>query len=348
LLASCRAEHPLGVDGSVGPDGAGSGITDAMVAIDAGAVDAPSIDAPPEVFDPDDLRATGLCADAACTAPAPGVVAFEPRWQLWSDGAAKRRWIQLPPGTKIDTSNIDYWQFPIGTKLWKEFTVNGARVETRYMTRTGPRIADWRFLGYQWNPAQTRALAAPDGATDVNGTSHDIPSQRTCRGCHSHNSTPVLGVSAFQLDHSAPSGAMDLDDLNAAGLLTVPPPGAASPHFPLPGTATDKAALGYAHVNCGHCHNSDSQLTSHPMLRIESSHVDTMANTRLYQSTVGVTAVTPFEGASVLAAPGAPDRSVIIKRTTTVDVPRRMPALGIETVDPAGQQVLRAWILALP
>ncbi|MBC7974036.1 MAG: hypothetical protein H7138_03555 [Myxococcales bacterium] len=85
-----------------------------------------------------------------------------------------------------------------------------------------------------------------------------------------------------------------------------------------------------------------------PMLRLERTHVATVDGTRLYQSTVGVTARTAFEGATILAKPGDPDHSVLIKRTTTTDLRHRMPAPGIETVDPAGQQALRAWIQALP
>ena len=43
---------------------------------------------------PERLSQTGLAGE--------GVRAFEPRFALWSDGAAKRRWIRLPPGTAIN------------------------------------------------------------------------------------------------------------------------------------------------------------------------------------------------------------------------------------------------------
>ena len=136
--------------------------------------------------------------------------------------------------------------------------------------------------------------------------------------------------------------ASDTRTICAAGWFTQNPA-----HVALPGTPTDQAALGYVHANCGHCHNSDSQLTNHPMFRIESTHVDTMPNTRLYQSTVNVVAQVPFEGGTIVVVPHDPDNSVIIKRTTTTDIPHRMPALGIKTVDPAGQTILRAWINSL-
>src|SRR5262245_45194627 len=74
---------------------------------------------------PERLSATGLFAAQPAESLAPGVRSFRPRFELWSDGASKRRWIWLPPGTQIDTSDMDAWQLPVGTKLWKEFTRDG-------------------------------------------------------------------------------------------------------------------------------------------------------------------------------------------------------------------------------
>ena len=87
---------------------------------------------------PKRLTETGLFADAARESLAPGVMAYAPRFQLWSDGAEKRRWLWLPPGTRIDTSDMDSWVFPVGTKFWKEFTRDGVRVETRLLEKLGP------------------------------------------------------------------------------------------------------------------------------------------------------------------------------------------------------------------
>ena len=53
-----------------------------------------------------------------------------PTEALWSDGAVKRRFIYLPPGTTIDTTNMDEWVFPVGTKFWKEFSVDGRKLRT--------------------------------------------------------------------------------------------------------------------------------------------------------------------------------------------------------------------------
>src|SRR5437588_3047152 len=103
------------------------------VAIDAPSDDAP-IDVAPVDIGPDadplaTLMGTGLCADKACLQINPGISAYTPQFALWADTATKRRWIYLPPGAQIDTSNMDYWVFPMGTKIWKEFTRDGVRIE---------------------------------------------------------------------------------------------------------------------------------------------------------------------------------------------------------------------------
>src|SRR5688500_13196261 len=73
------------------------------------------------------LSETGLFADVKAGTLAPGVRAFRLQFELWSDGAAKRRWVALPEGGRIDTSDMDAWRFPVGTRLWKEFTRDGVR-----------------------------------------------------------------------------------------------------------------------------------------------------------------------------------------------------------------------------
>ena len=78
---------------------------------------------------PKRLSATGLFVPGS-TRLAAGVLAFSPQYPLWSDGTRKRRWIQLPPGASIDASRVDAWEFPVGTKVWKEFGY-GRAIETR-------------------------------------------------------------------------------------------------------------------------------------------------------------------------------------------------------------------------
>src|SRR5262249_14984415 len=115
-----------------------------------------AVDAMPDAYnpaEPPNLLLTGLCLDPRCTQISPEVTEYVPRFPLWADTATKRRWIYIPPGSQIDTTDMNHWRFPIGTKLWKEFTRDGVRVETRYIVKIGPGdlLADWFYIAYQWN-----------------------------------------------------------------------------------------------------------------------------------------------------------------------------------------------------
>ena len=105
---------------------------------------------------------------------------FLPRFELWSDGATKRRWMRLPPGTQIDTKDPDSWQFPNGTRFWKEFTRDGVRVETRFLQKVRDAPEDWVAGGYLWNDDQSDATLSTAGAVDALGTGHDVPAAGRC------------------------------------------------------------------------------------------------------------------------------------------------------------------------
>ncbi|HEU5060958.1 MAG TPA: hypothetical protein VFU21_30720, partial [Kofleriaceae bacterium] len=155
---------------------------------------------PPLAGPPATLRATGLYADWDERRVADGNLPYAPQYPLWSDGARKRRWIRIPSGAAIDAARPDAWVFPVGTRLWKEFSLGGRRVETRYMERTA---SGWVFASYAWSADQREAVLAPAGglaavAEIAPGVAHAIPGQGECRACHDAAS-PVLGFSALQL-----------------------------------------------------------------------------------------------------------------------------------------------------
>ncbi len=151
---------------------------------------------------PERLSDTGLYVAGSHTQIDPKNLAFSPQYPLWSDGARKRRWIYLPPGTSIDASRPDAWEFPVGTRLWKEFSL-GRSVETRFIERLAS--GEWRFATYVWNEEGTDATLAPsDGipALPTQGAprgSYAIPAEPDCRACHEGAAAPVLGFSALQL-----------------------------------------------------------------------------------------------------------------------------------------------------
>lgn len=185
---------------------------------------------------PADLAATGI--------DAPGVIAFTPRYALWSDGSTKRRWIYLPPGSAIDTARADAWVFPPGTKAWKEFS-RGRRIETRYIERLDD--GSWRFASYQWNEQGTRAPLAPENGVAALG----IPSRRDCLACHDAAPAPILGYSAVQLSGAVRDPALGYLHANcghchndSGPLAAVELPLAQSAAAPHASAARTRAALG--------------------------------------------------------------------------------------------------------
>jgi hypothetical protein len=324
---------------------------------DAAPIDTPpAIDATPDAAPfvaPTLLSETGLYTDVSRQTITPGVIEFAPRWQLWSDDAAKRRWIWLPPGTQIDTSDMNYWVFPEGTKLWKEFARGGTRIETRLMQKIGPgnTWSDWFFVSFQWNPGFADATAVPDGVIDEAGP-NDIPARSDCRKCHSDTRIPsvVIGFSALQLDFDSPS--YDLQQLVTDDRLTAPPTGAGlpgQPFFPLPaGEDLAREAFGYMHANCGGCHNARSEVldTTPMVLRQDVAVPASWVTTAPYMTTVNVVGATSSPGVTHVVTPGSPVESAIFHRTT-ITTGQKMPPVGRETVDPTGTGAIRDWIVSL-
>ena len=282
---------------------------------------------------PRHLSETGLYADLQAGTLAAGVVAFQPQFALWSDGAEKRRWIALPPGTRIDTSDPDDWIFPTGTRLWKEFRRDGVRVETRLLTRTGPGEDDWIGLAYLWDDGEHDATAAPWGATNARGTPHDVPASGECMACHGGRRSRVLGFSAIQLA-KRPTGDADLEAIDHAPALTVP------------GDATERAALGYLHANCSHCHNPRRPARGGPRCFDPEKSIDF----RLLVDHLGSAADTPARrtGPGAAFEPRDPSGSKLITRISTRGLFAQMPPVATERVDDEAVVLLRAWIAGLP
>jgi len=219
---------------------------------------------------PAKLSETGLYSDFQKKTIAENVAGFTPQYPLWSDGARKQRWIYLPPNTQISTKDPNRWVFPVGTKLWKEFSFQGRRVETRYFEKVteGEDLSNWYYGTYAWNESQDEAVvvsplgrddAAPTGYA---GVDHRIPSHGECFLCHGRGGDPILGFDLIQLStekdpHAlhkeiAGPGALTNADLQERGKFTHSIPTdlkitASSPE--------GRAAMGYLHGNCGHCHN---------------------------------------------------------------------------------------------
>ena len=328
----------------------------------------------PTNMPPATLAGTGLYETPTATPDqvAPYARPFHPEYELWSDGAQKRRWAYIPRCERIGTGGINRWLFPVGTRMWKEFSVPGTgntpvRVETRFIHRYGPGDTDWIFASYQWPldnntvPTAQDATLAPDtGVMNANGTMHDIPARVNCVRCH-HETLPdkVLGFSAVQLSHM--EGGVTIRELADNGWLTFPAaPGMggrlAREGYDPPGDEATQRALGYLHANCGNCHNIGTMhgqnTTAMPMvpaarLQLMIGSLDRPEDTYVYTSLIDQpTQRLVFAGCDRIE-PGSSAQSEIIMRMGRRDV-QAMPPIGTEQVHAAALTSLRAWIDAMP
>ena len=370
---------------SAGTGGAGGSSTPIADARDAGAdasLDAPTSDAPSDgqgnattdgpdapndtageapISRPDPLpklSATGLFTAVNANGTlqlATGVQVFAPKYALWSDGAAKTRWVYLPPGKKIDTTDPNHWSFPIGTKFWKEFAVGGKRVETRLIERFGPGPDDYLYAAYWWKgtdaaQAQDADLADPNvGVPSANGTTHDIPKREHCSTCHDPLSEHVLGFSALQLNHTMPG--VTTATLTQGAWLTQALP--ANLDFPGPDART-RDALGYLHANCGNCHNTTPGVFMIPEPRMDMRVLigQTLEQTGTYRTAVN-SLVTKYMHPNSPAityriAGGDTARSCTTFRMAELGMMDRMPPIASKVVDTQGIATVNAWIATLP
>ncbi len=306
------------------------------------------------------LADTGLYADASSRAIAADVLPFAPQYPLWTDGAQKRRWIRLPPGTAIDATNPDVWSFPVGTRIWKEFAFERA-IETRYLERRAD--GEWTFATYLWNAAGTDAVLAPErgvrgAAHSSPGVRYDVPGRLDCQACHHAGPNRVLGFSALQLStdrdplaphaEPPPPGAVDLAALLDRGLVrglpeefTHTPPRIDAP------TPRARAALGYLHANCGSCHAGGGALDQLDFA-LDYPLAARDAPPPALRTALGVPSrfQLPAHAARARIAPGDPDESLLVRRMASRNPLLQMPPLGTHARDEVALELLTAWIRA--
>jgi glucose/arabinose dehydrogenase/mono/diheme cytochrome c family protein len=201
-------------------------------------------DLPASIF-PKKLSDSGLFKSVKGHVMQDGMIPYSVNAVLWSDGAAKRRWLHVPPGGKIDFTTNRGWNFPDLTTIVKSFYLdmeegNAASrkwIETRFLTK---QDGEWHGYSYAWNDEQTEATLVEARGTDREYTitanpsaqpasakrklSWHYPSRAECMVCHSRAANYVLGLTEVQFNkvHDY-NGVKDnqLRVLESLGLLKV-------------------------------------------------------------------------------------------------------------------------------
>lgn len=164
------------------------------------------------------LSETGLFASVIDHRPVDGAIPYSVNAPLWSDGAAKSRFVVLPPRSDnddapaaIQVSGQASWSFPEGTVLVKSFGIEAADrsverwIETRVMVL---QQGEWAGYTYRWNAEGTDASLVETAGEDQDWpVAHDnsklawhYPSRTECLVCHSRAAGFVLGLSMPQIE----------------------------------------------------------------------------------------------------------------------------------------------------
>lgn len=300
-----------------------------------------------------DLRCTGLYGDFDQRAPACGVLEYKPAYELWSDGAEKRRWVQLPKETKVDVSDPTDFVFPVGTRFWKEFRVKGSGGALRLAeTRMLEKTADgWLRTSYVWSEDEREAIQMDNavGVPNLYGTGHTVPTRDQCGDCHGGRKDDILGWDALMLGPGATG--LTREKLAELGLIE-----GGSLNLAIPGNEVEKAALGYLHANCGvSCHNANPLAKAKDTglyLKLQHDKLASVQSTDAYQAInkhpaenakyEGLTNTDPEYWYDI--RPGDPARSLMIARQSIRGTEAQMPRIGTNRVDDAGIQVVKRWI----
>jgi hypothetical protein len=328
---------------------------------DAGAGDACAFVMPSDCTVPDggalptELRCTGLYANFEQRTLACNVHGYTPAYELWSDGAKKQRYVWLPEGKKMETTDPSEPIYPVGTKFWKEFrSQDGTKLlETRLLQKDQ---LGWVYTAYVWTADEKNAIQQNDGVSNVNGTEHVVPTRDQCDECHRGRKDKVLGWDAFLLG----SGAQGITNADLVKLGYVES-GKEFPTLTIPGNDVERAALGYIHANCGvSCHNNNLKAKARDtgfMMRLETNMLSAASATPLVQTGLyKVPGTNSKYGGISTPDGGAPrdyfrdlvprdtQKSLTLVRMMTRGADGEMPSIASKKVDDAGVAIVRTWI----
>ena len=305
---------------------------------------------------PRTLTETGLFASVKDHTPAAGLIPYTVNVPLWSDGAAKDRFLVLPEKGQVVYNDNEMWEFPVGTVLVKTFLLNTdldkpaemRRLETRLFLRN-PR--GWEGYTYMWNEDQDEANLLADWpftrefevktAKGPEKRSWYFPSRSDCIACHTQHAGSVLGLNTRQLNRMHEYGKVKDNQIRVfdrLGIFSKPLPKPAGeleafPDWEAQTGAVDARARAYLASNCSMCHSPGGR--GHA----GGAAMDMRFHLPLHEA---------FPGKANQLAPGDPARSVLLKRMTTRYHNDQMPPLATYRVDDEAVKVIQQWIKQLP
>lgn len=303
------------------------------------------------------LSETGAFEDLRTLTPAPGVLPYEIRSPLWSDGADKQRWVSVPDNRPIDYDRKGPWSFFGGTVFIKHFEMdlgggNQRRLETRFFIKDAQGVA--YGLSYKWNEEGTDAvlidnyIAPVDTLEFLDGSRRawNYPSRGQCMQCHTEAAGYILGVKTAQLN-----GPIFWNDelhenqvalWQTLGLFTELSPLENLPAMADLGDSTASSLVrfkSYLDANCASCHRPEGVAPQFDA-RFETPFEE---QDLVFKSTEGFNSL----NANHLITPGDTATSELFRRDVEELASWKMPPVGRNMVDTTYITFLKQFITDL-
>jgi len=331
---------------------------------------------------PDNLSDWGLFKSIPNQIPEDGVIPFDVTAPLFTDDAAKFRFVQLPEGEQIHYSNTERWTNPPGTIYIKTFAYP---VDAR-MPELGYQLIETRLLVFNEDGADTWTYVYPEGdnsdavrinwgpVLDVSWTNilgqtislkYEVPNVPQCKDCHGIASTRSLGPSSGMLnrdnDYGPGVGVVNqIDYMDSLDMFDSDPPAAVEDRTtyvtaPAVDTTADlhDRARSYFDSNCSHCHAPEPYgEISDKGLYLDYQSMDPDTGTSFFTWGVCKPHTSGGNGQnceqSLDVVPGDPSASFLLCRMESIAAGERMAPLGRTIVHANGVELIREWIQKLP
>jgi glucose/arabinose dehydrogenase len=320
--------------------------------------------APEQLGIPRELSELGLFENLETLSPRAALTPYEIINPLWSDGAAKQRWVSLEQASeKIEFADAAPWKFPGGAFWVKHFELeltNGVpesrrRLETRVLVRG--TNGTYGF-SYRWGESRTNAILLPPYPTNETFLVNDggtirtqvwtYPGWEQCRTCHTELSGGALSFNTHQLNRTITTAAGETNQLawlQARGFFkagTEIHPGTLPSLSSMddPDAPWQHKVRSYLFSNCSHCHQTGSQLLGPAW--------DARITTPLAQANVVNGSSFFYPPPMKLIAPHDETNSFLLERVSNRAMNFQMPPLATSEVDSTLVAALRNWIGSFP
>jgi parallel beta-helix repeat protein len=295
---------------------------------------------------------------------------------LFTDYAAKYRFIFVPEGKQGGYSNLEVMDFPVGTIVAKTFTMpndflNPGAGEVIIETRLLLHRADgWVALPYTWREDVSEADLTLAGGTrqlswiDANGmsrsTNYVIPDANSCKTCHGklrpetgsgvsdlENVVALIGPKARFLNMDNEYGDQTVNQLRymeQLGVLVGVPEDLESidtvPDWKDTAVSLEDRAKGYLDINCAHCHRPEGFASNSALLLDYWREVDESYGI----CKTPVAAGGGSGGFQYAIVPGDAASSIMSYRMDSNEPDVRMPEIGRTLIHGEGVALINEWI----